>query len=149
MDEQRVTRLAPERVHKQGQAWSKQPGRPEYVLRGLGIVAVAQDLILASYQGGGRYIVPSGTTANVLYEVRVGTRPERNRCECRGFGSHGHCSHVVAASRVAKRSGVCDGCGVRKWDRELEEVMEDHDSLTWFVGDRVCGGCLSAVGGIS
>ncbi len=120
---------------------------PAYVLRGLGIFELRADDILASYQGAGRYIVPSGTTANGLYEVRVGVR--RNRCECRGWASHGHCSHVVAASRVAKRSAVCDGCGERRWDRELVEVTEDHDSLTWFVGDRLCGGCLSAHGGIS
>ncbi len=120
---------------------------PAYVLRGLGIFELRADDILASYQGAGRYIVPSGTTANGLYEVRVGVR--RNRCECRGWASHGHCSHVVAASRVAKRSAVCDGCGERRWDRELVEVTEDHDSLTWFVGDHLCGGCLSAYGGIS
>ncbi|MDP9480445.1 MAG: hypothetical protein M3R38_33090 [Actinomycetota bacterium] len=120
---------------------------PAYVLRGLGIYELHADKILASYQGGGRYLVPSGTEANGLYEVRVGVR--RNRCECRGFASHGHCSHVVAAGRVAKRSAVCDSCGERRWDRELEEVTEDHDSLTWFVGDRLCGGCLDSHGGIS
>ncbi len=122
---------------------------PAYVLRGLGIAELHSDLILASYQGGGRWLVPSGTDAGNVYEVRTGTRPERNRCECRGFGSHGHCSHVVAASRVARRSAVCDGCGERRWDRELEEVTEDHDSLTWFPGDRLCGGCLNTCGGIS
>jgi hypothetical protein len=120
---------------------------PPYVLRGLGIFELRADEILASYQGGGRYIVPSGTTANGLYEVRVGTRPERNKCECRGFASHKHCSHVVAASRVAKKSAVCDGCGERRWDRELVEVTEDHDSLTWFPGDLLCRGCVRAHGG--
>ncbi len=122
---------------------------PAYVLRGLGLFELRAGEILASYRGGGKYLVPSGTTANGLYEVRVGTRPERNRCECRGFAGHNHCSHVVAASRVAKRSAVCDGCGERKWDRELVEVTEDHDSLTWFVGDRLCRGCVRSFGGIS
>ncbi len=122
---------------------------PAYVLRGLGLFELHADEILQGYQGGGRYVVPSGTEANALYEVRVGTRPERNRCECRGWASAGHCSHVVAAGHVAKRSAVCDSCGERRWDRELVEVTEDHDSLTWFVGDRLCGGCLSAHGGIS
>ncbi len=122
---------------------------PAYVLRGLGLFELRADEILASYQGGGRYIVPSGTTASGLYEVRVGTRPERNRCECRGFASHKHCSHLIAAGRVAKRSAVCDGCGERRWDRELVEVTEDDASLSWFVGDRLCGGCLSTCGGIS
>ncbi len=134
---------------EQSLAQPAHPTTPAYVLRGLGIYELHADEILDSYQGGGRYIVPSGTTASGLYEVRVGTRPERNKCECRGFASHGHCSHVVAASRVAKKSAVCDSCGERRWDRELVEVTEDHDSLTWFVGDRLCGGCLSVHGGIS
>ncbi len=122
---------------------------PGYVLRGLGLFELHADEILGSYQGGGKYLVPSGTTANGLYEVRVGTRPERNTCECRGFSSHKHCSHLIAAERVARRSAVCDGCGARTWWRDLTEVTEDHDSLTWFVGDRLCGGCLSVHGGIS
>ncbi len=111
---------------------------PAYVLRGLGLFELHRDEILHSYQGGGRFLVPSGTTANGLYEVRVGTRPGCNRCECRGFASYGHCSHVVAASRVAKKSGVCDGCGQRTWRRDLVEVQE---SLTYFAGDELCPSC--------
>ncbi len=120
---------------------------PAYVLRGLGLFELYAGEILASYGGGGKYLVPSGTEANGLYEVRVGVR--RNRCECRGWASHGHCSHLVAASRVAKRSAVCDSCGERRWDRELIEVTEDDDSLTWFVGDRICKACVVDHGGIS
>ncbi len=118
---------------------------PGYVLRGLGLFELHADEILDSYQGGGRYIVPSGTEANGLYEVRVGVR--RNRCECRGFFSHKHCSHVVAASRVAKKSAVCDSCGARRWAHDLIEVTEDDGSLTWFPGDLLCKGCIVAHGG--
>ncbi len=114
---------------------------PGYVLRGLGLFELHAGEILDSYRGGGKYLVPSGTEAGNLYLVRVGTRPERNRCEFRGFGSHRHCSHVVAAERTAKRSGICDGCGVRTWRRDLVEVTEDHESLTWFVGDLLCRRC--------
>ena len=116
------------------------PATPElaYVLRGLGLYELHAGEILRSYRGAGRYIVPSGTAA-VAYEVRVGIRPERNKCECRGFASHGHCSHVVAAGRVAKRSGVCDGCGERAWSRDLFEV--GADSLSFFEGDSLCRGC--------
>ena len=112
---------------------------PGYVLRGLGIFELHHGAILTSYQGGGRYLVPSGTAAERLYEVRVGVRPERNRCECRGFASHKHCSHVVAAQRTAKKSGVCDGCRRRVWRRELVEVGDD--SLTFYEGDELCRGC--------
>ncbi|MDP9486906.1 MAG: hypothetical protein M3Q49_14175 [Actinomycetota bacterium] len=111
---------------------------PAYVLRGLGLFELYAGEILASYQGAGRYIVPSGTTANGLYEVRVGTRPGRSRCECRGFSSHKHCSHLIAAERVARKSAVCDGCGVRTWQRDLSEVQE---SLTYFEGDLLCPTC--------
>ena len=112
---------------------------PGYVLRGLGLFELRGDEILRSYQGGGRWIVPSATTAKGLYEGRVGVRPGRSRCECRGFGSHGHCSHIVAAERVSRRSGVCDGCGARVWHRDLLEV--GADSLAFFEGDQVCEGC--------
>ncbi len=111
---------------------------PGYVLRGLGLFELHADDILDSYQGGGKYLVPSGTEASGLYEVRVGTRPERNRCECRGFSSHKHCSHLIAAERVARRSAVCDGCGARTWSRDLSEVQE---SLTYFEGDLLCPTC--------
>ncbi len=125
------------------------PSTPEpYVLRGLGLYEIHRDEILQGYQGGGRWIVPSGT-ANGSYEVRVGTRPGHNCCECRGWSAHHHCSHRIAAERVARRSALCDGCGVRRWWHDLVEVTEDDASLSWFVGDRLCGGCLSAVGGIS
>ncbi len=121
---------------------------PGYALRGLGIFELYADDILRGYQGGGRWLVPSGSEAGA-YEVRVGTRPERNTCECRGWSAHRHCSHLTAAGRVAKKSAVCDSCGERRWDRDLVEVTEDDESLTWFVGDRLCGGCLSTCGGIS
>ncbi len=77
--------------------------QPAYVLRGLGLFEIHRDEILESYQGGGRWLVPSGTESGRLYEVRVGTRPERNRCECTGFQRHEHCSHVVCAGTARKQ----------------------------------------------
>jgi hypothetical protein len=114
--------------------------QPGYALRGLGLVELRGDEILGSYQGGGRYLVPSGTEVGRLYEVRVGVR-RPSTCECRGFASHGHCSHVVAAERVASRSAVCDCCGIRAWWPQLTEVQEDDSLLAWFPGDRICDEC--------
>ena len=116
--------------------------QPAYVLRGLGLFELHHDEILAAYQGGGRWLVPSGAESGGLYEVRVGIRPERNRCECRGFSSHGHCSHLIAAQRVARRSGVCDACGERCWWSKLTEVQEEDELLAWFPGDVLCSTCI-------
>ncbi|PLS85839.1 MAG: hypothetical protein CYG60_10415 [Actinobacteria bacterium] len=115
---------------------------PEYHLRGLGILTISAQEILESYRGGGHWLVPSGTDPSKSYEVRVGTRPDRNRCECRGWDSHRHCSHLVAASRVAKASAVCDSCGKRCWQHDLVEVQEDDGLLSWHEGDRLCRSCV-------
>ena len=112
---------------------------PEYVLRGHGLFELHGDEILRSYQGGGRWLVPTGSKSGNRYEVRIGTRPERDRCECRGFSSHKHCSHLVAAHRVAQLSAVCDGCGERHWHRDLFEV--GPESLAFFEGDLLCREC--------
>ncbi len=114
------------------------------MLRGLGLVTISAEEILASYKGGGRFMVPSGTAPDQQYEVRVGTRPERDKCECIGFGHYFHCSHVVAAHRIAKLSAVCDSCGKRCWQHELLEVTEDDGLLSWHEGDRLCRDCVRA-----
>jgi hypothetical protein len=118
---------------------------PAYVLRGLGIYELHGEDILASYQGGGKYLVPSGTTTGLVYEVRVSPmRRDRDRCECQGFARHAHCSHHVAALRVARRSAVCNGCGARRWWRELQQVHEEDELLAWFPGDVLCRACIQA-----
>ena len=127
-------------IARPGQESTPEP-TPGYVLRGLGLFELHREEILRCYQGGGYWVVPSGSECGRYYMVRVGTRPERHRCECRGFSSHKHCSHLIAAQRVAERSAVCDSCGERRWCSELTEVTEDHASLTWFVGDVVCRRC--------
>ncbi len=115
---------------------------PAYHLRGLGLYELHGEEILEGYQGAGRWFVPSGTVESRSYEVRVSpTRPERDRCECVGFQHHGHCSHHVAASRVAKRSAVCDSCGSRCWRSEIIEVHEE-DLLSWYPGDLLCRSCI-------
>lgn len=55
------------------------------------------------------------------------------------------------AIRKARRGRAvpCTSCGERFPWRDLVEVEEDHGSLTWSVGDRLCTGCIDACGGIS
>ncbi len=113
--------------------------QPAYVLRGAGLFELHREDL--EYLGGGRWLVPSGSESGKAYEVRVGTRPERNRCECTGFQRHGHCSHVVCAGIARKKSAVCDSCGERRWWPQLTEVQEDDGLLAWFPGDRLCDDC--------
>ncbi len=123
--------------------------QPGYVLRGHGLFELHRGEVLRGYQGAGKWLIPSGSESGRLYEVRVGIRPERNRCECVGFEHHRHCSHVVCATIVGKKSAVCDCCGERRWWSQLTEVTEDHESLTWFPGDLLCYSCLHDHGGIA
>ena len=117
--------------------------QPAYVLRGLGLFELHKDEILAGYQGGGRWLIPSGTARDRRNEVRVSsTRPERQRCECVGFQHHNHCSHLVCATIAHRRSAVCDACGERRWWTELQEVQEEDELLAWFPGDRLCNSCV-------
>ncbi len=113
---------------------------PDYVWRGVGLfTAYCEEL---AYLGGGRWLVPSGSESGKTYEVRVGTRPEHNRCECVGFQRHEHCSHLVCAGIARKKSAVCDCCGRRRWWSQLTEVHEDDGLLAWFPGDVLCEDCV-------
>ncbi len=114
---------------------------PAYVLRGLGLYEVHQDEIFGNYQGAGRWLIPSGTESAKLYEVRAGSRPDRDRCECVGFANHRHCSHVVAAHRATKASAVCDCCGYRVLWSDLQQVEEEDGLLSRFPGDVLCDQC--------
>ena len=134
--------LIEQSVARSGQETTTEPP-PAYVLRGLGLYELHAEDILAAYQGAGRWLVPSGTTPGIVYEVRVGRRPGRDRCECTGYQHHGHCSHHTAAQRVAKKPAVCDSCGQRRWWSELVEVHEE-DGISWHPGDRLCRSCIRA-----
>jgi hypothetical protein len=68
-------------------------------------------------------------------------------CTCPDHPPEGeHCKHHAAASYVKARTAVCCGCAFRKRHRELIEVMEDHESLTWFPGDLLCRECARSHG---
>ena len=45
---------------------------------------------------------------------------------------------------VDRKLPQCAGCGERSED--LIEVTEDHESLTFFPGDRVCQECATSHG---
>jgi hypothetical protein len=95
------------------------------------------------------WLVPSqhelGTS---VYEVVLGRWGES--CECRDFEFRGEaCKHILAATISRAKTATCNGCGDRFRHRELEEVTEEHNSLTWFVGDVLCPGCLLQHGGIA
>jgi hypothetical protein len=74
------------------------------------------------------------------------------RCSCPDARRHPElsCKHLIAIGiLVAKRrarTAPCAGCGERFRRRELYEVCEDHGSLTYFVGDRLCEECALAGG---
>jgi hypothetical protein len=57
------------------------------------------------------------------------------------------CKHLYAAEIARAKTALCDGCGRRFPRRELTELHEDnHDDLTYFHGDRLCGGCADGAG---
>ena len=92
----------------------------------------------------GVYKVPS-CTGGATYTVRL--VPEAY-CSCPDFRG-GECKHILAVRVVRKATSPCSGCGRRFRHRELTEVTEDHGSLTFFEGDRLCEECVHAHGGIS
>jgi hypothetical protein len=87
------------------------------------------------------YRVPSCTGGRV-YTVDYGLE----RCSCPDHALRGaNCKHIlVVGILVAKRrarTAPCAGCGERFRRRDMVEVLEEHESLTFFVGDLVCEGC--------
>jgi hypothetical protein len=88
------------------------------------------------YRGKSAWLVPSQSKDGVLYPVQL--RGEERGCGCIAYAYRKDCAHYRAARLAQIRTGSCSGCGERKPYRELIEVTEDHDSLTWFVGDLLC-----------
>ena len=87
------------------------------------------------------YSVPS-CSGDGVHQVCV--REGYEACTCRDFEHRGeevHCKHIEAAKVWKSRAGECVVCGVHRLMRELVEVQDWHESLTWFVGDILCKGC--------
>ena len=53
-----------------------------------------------------------------------------------------HVGAIVARSPLL----ICSGCGERFRGRDLIEVMDWHESLTFFEGDVLCKECASGHG---
>ncbi len=89
----------------------------------------------------GAWLVPSATVEGRFYAVRLGPV---ERCECPDHEHRGaKCQHVPAAIIARAKSTVCDCCGNRVPWRFVSEVQEEHELLSWFVGDRLCADCVN------
>ncbi len=73
-----------------------------------------------------------------VYVVNLKT----SECSCPDRVPEGErCKHVSAAAYKKARTATCSGCRERFRHRDLYQVHEDHESLTWFPGDLLCEGC--------
>ncbi len=104
-------------------------------LRALALAEERFEEIAASHRGV-LYTVPS-LHGEHSYTVTYTAREEC--CSCRDWEFGHTCYHVLAAAVVRAKTGVCAGCGYRFRHRQLLEV--GADSLAFFEGDQVCGGC--------
>jgi hypothetical protein len=94
-----------------------------------------------TYEDGVWY-VPSQHDATSVYEVTLGHRGEA--CECSDFEHRGQsCKHVFCALIARAKTSSCDCCRKRFPIREIVEVMENHESLTWFPGNLLCEECAA------
>jgi hypothetical protein len=90
-------------------------------------------------------LVPSQSGGTAVYEITLGRRGEF--CECADFEHRGSgCKHIVAATIARAKTAPCEGCGKRFRHRDLYEVQDWHESLTWFPGQLLCRGCAAATG---
>lgn len=95
--------------------------------------------------GQGTWRVPSCASEPVkmVYLARL----RHQSCTCEDHWRTGAvCKHVFGAHVVRAKTATCAGCGSRFRRGNLYEVTEDHDSLTWFVGDLLCEECALAHG---
>jgi hypothetical protein len=98
---------------------------------------------IAESAEGAIFHVPSGTGGTRYYVVSL----SRWVCECADFEHRGEsCKHLIAAEMVRSSSASCAGCSGRFLRADLHEVTEDHESITWFVGDRLCRMCALSHG---
>src|SRR3954466_141058 len=81
----------------------------------------------------GIWYVPSQHDLTSVYEVLLARSGED--CECQDFEMRhpdGGCKHIVAATIARAKTRQCAGCGQRFPHREILEVQDYHESLTFF-----------------
>ncbi len=111
---------------------------PQEIRRSRGVAIATDRLREIKKLSTGCYSVPASKSSEA-YVVTV--RPVE-ACSCPDSLYSGHrCKHRHAVLHMLKRSGVCAGCGVRRLNRDLREVV---DSLTYFEGDMICRECADA-----
>jgi hypothetical protein len=90
----------------------------------------------------GVWFIPTQNDETSVYEVVIGRRGES--CECSDFEFRGQsCKHVFCALIARAKTSSCDCCRKRFPNREIIEVTEDHESLTWFPGNLLCEECAA------
>ncbi len=111
---------------------------PDEARRSRGVAIATNHLREIKKLSPGCYSVPA-SRPSTAYVVTV--KPVE-ACSCPDSLYSGHrCKHRHAVLHMLKKTGVCEGCGVRHFNRDLIEVL---DSLAYFEGDRICGDCLAA-----
>lgn len=120
MTEERIAQHARERASRGAQAWRN------------GAVGRSGDLWVVAGERGGAYLV----------DLR------EESCSCPDHRRHrAPCKHVFAATIARAKTAECDGCGQRFERKDLTELVEgEHDGLTHFDGDRLCGPCADSSG---
>jgi hypothetical protein len=112
--------------------------------RGLALFEEYGELITFEH---GVWYVPSRTDVTITYAVTLDTTGEF--CGCKDFEHRGgRCLHIYAATVARAKTAPCVSCGRRFRYRELVEVTEDHESLAWFPGDRLCRRDCAVPGGV-
>jgi hypothetical protein len=111
---------------------------PQEIRHARGVAIATNRLEEIKKLSTGCYSVPASKSS----EAYVVTVKPVEACSCPDSLYSGHrCKHRHAVLHMLKRSGVCEGCGVRRLNRDLREVV---DSLTYFEGDMICRECADA-----
>jgi len=110
---------------------------PQEIRHSRGVAIATNRLEEIKKLAPGTYSVPASKSS----EAYVVTVKPVEACSCPDSLYSGHrCKHRHAVLHMLKKSGVCEGCGVRRWNEDLLEVV---DSLTYFEGDMICSGCAA------